>query len=117
MAQRSHIAVPLELSTFDTATLTGTYQALNSTGFPGNLFWLRIENASNTNVTFSYDGINDHEFLPGTAAAIPRESVIINFSGSPTDPGFIYLRKGTQVFVKGGAGTGNITMSGFYQEA
>lgn len=116
MANYSQLAVPLDLSTFDTATLTASYQALNSSGFPGNLFWLRIENASTTNITISYDGINDHEFLPGTIAGIPKESMVINFSGSPASPGFIYLRKGTVVYVKGAAGVGNITMSGFYQE-
>lgn len=116
MGERSHIAVPLDLSTFDSASLTANYQELNSTGFPGNLFWLRIENATNTDVTISYDGINDHEFLPGTIVGIPKENLVINFSGSPTQPGFIYLRKGTKVYIKGSAGTGNITMSGFYQE-
>lgn len=116
MSERSHVAVPLDLSTLNSATLTASYQELNSTGFPGNLFWLRIENASTANITISYDGINDHEFLPATAAGIPRESLIIDFTGSPSSPGFVYLRKGTKVYVKGSAGVGNITMSGFYQD-
>lgn len=116
MSKTSRLAIPITLSTFDSSGLTANYQALNSSGFPGNLFWLRIENATTSNVTISYDGINDHEFLPATAAGIPRESLIIDFSGSPGDYGLIYLRKGTIVYVKGSAGSGNITMSGFYQE-
>lgn len=116
MTATSRLAVPLELSTFNSATLTENYQALNSTPFPGNLFWLRIKNATTTNITISYDGVTDHEFLSGTTASIPRENLVINLTGSPGDKGLIYLRKGTTVYVKGTAGSGNITMSGFYQE-
>lgn len=104
-----------ELSTFNAASLTANYQEINSTGFPEPIVILRIVNASDADITLSYDGSTDQEFIPGTAAAIPRSMLQLDFTSTPSTTGYLYLAKGTKVFVKGSAGTGTIYISAYSQ--
>ena len=104
-----------ELSSFNAASLTANYQEINSTGFPEPILILRIVNASDADITLSFDGSTDQEFIPGTTAAIPRGVLQLDFTSTPSTTGYPYLAKGSKVYVKGTAGTGTIYMSAYSQ--
>ena len=55
---------------FNTASLTGTFQSLNGTGFSDNIKMLKVYNGSGVGVDISYDGINKHDFWPAGATII-----------------------------------------------
>lgn len=100
-------AVPLSL--FDTATLTANYQPMNPTGFPEPLIFMRMINNSGVAVTISYDGETDHEYisdnfifeLPSQTNSLPNAKVAM-------------VPRGRIVYVKGTAGAGTISLSGYY---
>ena len=53
------------LATFNPASLTGSYQALNGTGFSDDVKIMPLYNGSSTiGVVISLDGVNDHLYLP-----------------------------------------------------
>jgi len=52
-------------SEFNPASLTGTYQALNGSGFSDAAKIFKIYNPSTTvSIDISLDGVNDHDFIP-----------------------------------------------------
>jgi hypothetical protein len=55
---------------FDLSTLTGSFQALNGTGFSDDIKMLKIYNGSGSGVDISYDGVTKHDFWPAGAAII-----------------------------------------------
>jgi hypothetical protein len=62
---------------FDPTTLTGSYVALNGTGFNDTVKILKIFNPSQTiAVDISLDGVNDHDFIP------PRGTLIVDFQAN-----------------------------------
>jgi len=99
----------LELASFNTTGLSGTYQVINSDGLQHPCVILRIVNDSNQDVTVSFDGSTDNDFVPtgtslvlnGQSNALPN-SFVANFS------------QGTKVYVKGSTGTGSIYLAGYY---
>lgn len=103
------------LSTFDAASLTSTYQAINSSGFEKAVLILRLVNASTADVLISYDGTNDHDVTPGTAANIPRNFIQLDFTSAPNNTGYIYIPARTKVYVKGTAGVGTIYLAAYSQ--
>jgi len=109
MAYKSTVqAVPL--STFASSALTGSYQAVNATGLPSEIFCLVITNGSSTAVTMSYDGVNDHEYM------LSGGTKVINFQTNAAPNNWTALMaKGTVFYVKGTAGTGTIAFSGYFQ--
>lgn len=65
---------------FNPASLTGTYQALNGSGFSDTVKILKIYNASTTaSIDISLDGVNDHDFIP------PLGTLIIDFQTNHYD--------------------------------
>ena len=107
MAQNSVKA--LVLSVFDSADMLGTYQSLNAPGLSSPCFFIRIVNASNEAITVSYDGVNDHEY-------ILEDSVFELASQTNAQPNAqqALMSAYTQVYVKGTAGMGTVTLSGYY---
>lgn len=105
----------IPLTNFNAASLTNNYQAINSSGISNQCFLLRIINDSTANITISYDGINDHDHLAGTAASIPRETLEVPLSQNSSSSGLILFAKGTIVYIKGTAGIGTIYLAGYYQ--
>jgi hypothetical protein len=96
---------------FNTATITGTYQALNGTGFGDDIKILKIYNAGTQGIDISYDGVTDHDFYPSGA------TIIIDLQTNHADnsaygAGTLYGRKGQVIFGKGTAGTGNLYIIG-----
>jgi hypothetical protein len=107
MAQNS--VKPFLLSSKASSTVTGSYTALNSSGFIQSPFFIRINNASNQAITVSYDGVNDHEYISlGGILELPTQT------NSQPNAHMALFPKGTVVYVKGTAGTGNIYLSGYY---
>jgi hypothetical protein len=67
-------------SQFNPASLTGTYQALNGTGFSDTVKILKIYNPSTSiSIDISLDGVNDHDFIP------PLGTLIVDFQTNHYD--------------------------------
>lgn len=109
MAVKNNI-LPITLTSFDSAGLTGSYQPINSNGISNASFFIRIINDSNVDVTVSYDGSTDHDFIPtGTILEINGQS------NHRPESGVANFSKGTIVYVKGSAGSGSIYLAAYYQ--
>jgi hypothetical protein len=105
-----NILLPIPLTNIDSSTLTTSYQAINSSGLPNPCNILRIINSSTTDVTISYDGINDHDYLVG------GHEFTLNATTNGLPPELTAtIQEGTVVYVKGTAGTGNVYLAGYYQ--
>lgn len=89
------------LRTIDSATLTGSYQALG-TPLANPSYILKLVNNSTVLVTISIDGINDVDVAPAGSFWLYDEGKVGASSAFPAMP------KNTQVYVKGSAGTGTI---------
>ncbi len=69
-------------STFNPASLTGTYQAMNGSGFSDNVKILKLYNGSTTvSIDISLDGVNNHDFIP------PLGTLIVDFQTNHYDGG------------------------------
>lgn len=107
MAQNS--VKPLKLTNILSSALTALYTPIDNKGFAESPFFIRINNAGSTAITVSYNGIDDHEF-------IPANSIFELPSQTNSQPGaqIALFPKRTVVYVKGTAGIGNIYLSGYY---
>lgn len=101
-------AIPLR--TLASSAVSGTYALLTAaSGLSQPCFYLRINNASNQDITVSFDGTTDQEYvLASDVLTIPVQTQI----QAPVQ-GAAFAR-GTKIFVKGTAGTGSIYLSGYY---
>ncbi len=78
-AETSRVQCVLK-SQFDPDSLTGSYQALNGTGFSDTVKILKIYNGSTTvSIDISLDGVNDHDFIP------PLGTLIVDFQSNHYD--------------------------------
>jgi hypothetical protein len=88
------------LSIFDPATLTGSYQALNGTGFTDAVKMLKIYNGSTTQgILISLDGVTDHDYWP------PGATLIIDCQANHSDQssfgqGVLNVRLGQIIYGK-----------------
>lgn len=98
------------LSSINSAAFTGAYQLLSAaTGLPVGCSILRIINNSTKDVTISYDGSTDNDFLPTlNTLQIPAQS------NSQPNAFLAIFPKGQKVWVKGAAGTGLVYLAGYY---
>jgi len=100
--------LPIPLASIDSATFTGAYQLLTTLAQP--CVTLQIVNNSDRDITVSYDGTIDHDFIQDTKErgwAFQNNAQPANFVA--------ILAKNTKVYVKGSAGgTGLVTLSGWY---
>jgi len=108
MAQNS--VKPFQLTTILSSTMIlNTFQAINPDGFEEAPFFIRVTNGSTMPVVISFDGINDHEFiLSETAFDLPSQT------NSQPNAQVALFPKLTVVYARGTAGTGNVTLSGYY---
>lgn len=108
MATNRVNAIPL--TSIASSSVTGTYAAINTNGLPEACFMIRINNDSNKDITVSYDGTTDHEFI------IAADFLQVDAQNNSRPNNFTALfAKGMIVYVKGTAGTGNVYLSGYYQ--
>ncbi len=93
MAELSSVQCVLK-SVFNPASLTGTYQAMNSTGFSDDIKIMKLYNGSTTvSIDISLDGVNNHDFIP------PLGTLIVDFQAGHSDnsaygAGTLNVRKG-----------------------
>lgn len=98
------------LGTLSSASLSGSYQAVNTGGLPAGCFLVRIINAATTAITISYDGTTDHELVGANSF------LELNLQSNSQPPAFIAnMKKGTVIYVKGTAGSGTIGVAAYYQ--
>ena len=101
-------AIPI--SSLDSAGIGVSYLAINAGGLPEACFLVKIINNSNTDVTISYDGINDNDFMQD------GEIITLNLqTNSQPNNHIALMRKGTVIYAKGTAGVGLIYVVGYYQ--
>lgn len=107
MAYTSRIAWET-LRSLDSSTLSGSYVAVG-TALVHQSYILKLVNNSTVLVTVSIDGINDIDVAPANSFWLYDESKYIPGVGlSPSVP------SGTQIYVKGSAGTGLIYLVSQY---
>lgn len=97
---------------FDAVNLNAQLQAINTNGLDEACCIVRIINSSDTDVEISYDGVNLHDYVRSDSdLQLPFQS------NSQPKNDICLLRKGTIIYVRGtaGAGTGFITVAGYYQ--
>lgn len=95
----------ISLSSQNANVFDGTYKILNS-GLTNACFYLRIMNATDRNITVSYDGTNDNDYVLANST--------LNL---PTTADSILFSKGLNVYIKGTAGgSGSVYLSGYYQD-
>lgn len=93
------------LRTLDSVTLTGGYDAIGSPLAHQSYIFKMVNNSSSL-VTVSIDGTTDIDVLPANSFFLYDES-----EGNQAQPA---LPQGTQIFVKGSAGTGLIYLVNQY---
>ena len=79
---------------FNPASLNGTYQPMNGSGFSDTVKIMKIYNPSTTvSIDVSLDGVNNHDFIP------PLATLIVDFQTNHFDSasygsGTLNVRKG-----------------------
>jgi len=85
---------------FNPASLTGSYQALNGSGFSDSAKIMKIYNPSTTvSIDVSLDAVNPHDFIP------PLGTLIVDFQtnhydGGTYGTGTLNVRKGQILYGK-----------------
>lgn len=95
------------LRSIDSATFTGSYQAL-STPLVNPGYIVKMVNNSTVLVTISIDGTNDIDVAPANSFWLYDESKVGVSGQMPALPA------GTQFYVKGTAGTGSVYLVSQY---
>ena len=99
---------PLPIMSFDTASLSGSYQTVGSP-ITNSPVLIKFVNNSNVLVTVSWDGVHDHDVLPATSFAL------YDIGSNKENPeNGLYIPAQTQYYVKGSAGTGLFYIVLFY---
>jgi hypothetical protein len=109
MAQNKVKAIPM--TSINSDTFTGDYQPINSpNGLPNACFEIKIVNNSTKDVTVSYDGVTDHDYIP----TVSGSRSVFQENASPAS--FVAnMAQGTIVYVKATeAGTGFVYLTGYY---
>lgn len=107
MTQLSTRIFPNTLLTFDTATLTGSYQFIGS--LPESTRIIKFKNSSSVPVTISWNGVNDHDVLAA------GEFTLLDISSNrEVASNVLEIPKGQGFFIKGSAGIGLVYISSYY---
>ena len=105
-------AKPIELQGVDATTISAiTWTPFNTAGLEGACFFLRFNNDTTSDIQISYDGVTAHDFIK----SYTDFSVNFQTNASPNN-GVCKVPKKTVIYVSGAVGTGNIYLSGFYNE-
>ena len=98
---------------FNPASLTGTYQALNGSGFSDTVKIWKLYNGSTTvAIDISLDGVTNHDFIP------PLGTLIVDFQtnhydGGTYGTGTLNLRKGQIIWGKTAAQPNYLQIIGY----
>lgn len=113
MTQNVQYARAATKSQFNPASLTANYQALNGSGFDESVRIWKIYNPSTTvSIDISFDGVNDHDFIP------PLGTMIVDFqanhdTGSSYGTGIKQLKKGQIIYGKTASHSDYVQIIGF----
>jgi hypothetical protein len=99
-------------ATFNPASLTASYQALNGAGFGDDIKILQIYNGGAVGIDISFDGVTDHAFFPSGA------TIIIDFQTNHADnssngAGTLYCRKGQIIYGKTSTTSAQLQIMGY----
>lgn len=98
---------PEDLRSINTATFTGAYQAVSAPlAQPSRL--IHFTNNSNTDVTISWDGVTDHDFIP------KGSFLLLDVASDRQLTSELYIQAGTRFYVKGAAGVGSFYIASYY---
>ena len=98
------------LRSINSATFTGSYQALGSP-LAHDPFLVKMVNNSTVPVTVSLDGVTDQDICPAGSFFLYDEQA------NSAREGGLRIPSGTQVWVKGAAGVGSVYLVVQYQGA
>lgn len=98
---------PDTLRSIDSASFTGSYQAIG-TALTQSTRIVKFTNNSNVLVLVSWDGTNNHEALP------PGSFLLLDVSTNKENGNILEIPVGTQFFVSGSSGTGLVYLSTYY---
>ena len=94
----------IPLVSFASSSMTASYQAMDADGLPNACESISLVNDSSQDITVSFDGSTNHNYIVAASTyTLESPQSLINA-----------IRKGTKIYVKGTAGTGNIYLSGKY---
>lgn len=99
-------------ATFDLSTLTGSFQALNGTGFSDDIKVLKIYNGSGVGVDISYDGVTKHDFWPSGATLI-IDLQTNHADNSAYGSGTLYGRKGQIIYGRTSTTSTQLQIAGY----
>ena len=111
----------VEMAVFNSAGLTGSYQALNGasqyaiytgSGFPDSIKSLKIYNGSNVGITVSFDGVTRNDYWP-PGATIILDVQANHANNSAYGSGTLNGAMGQIIYGLGSAGTGSIYISAY----
>lgn len=100
-------------ASFNLASLSGTFQAMNGTGFSDDIKVLKIFNPSTTTgIDISYDGVNKHDYWP------PGATIIIDLQANHADnsssgAGTLNGRKGQIIYGRTSSTSTQLQIAGY----
>lgn len=99
---------PETLRSLAFGSISGTYMGIGSATLnPTRIYW--IQNNTDTSLTFSWDGINDHFMLPSDGF------LLLDVTANKTSTGgMAAVPTGTRTYVKGSPTTGTVDLTIFY---
>lgn len=98
---------PETLRSRDSSTFTGSYQTLGS-ALDNPCRIIKITNDSDQDILISWDGTNDHEYIPASSF------LLLDFSSNRAGQSLLAVAEGTQFYVQGSSGTGSVYLSSYY---
>lgn len=99
--------LPETLRSIDASTFTGSYQAVGTPlANPSRI--LKFTNNCSVDVTLSWDGSNDNEYIPAGGF------MLIDIASDREDASSLWVSAQTQFYVKASAGTGTFYLSTYY---
>jgi hypothetical protein len=107
MPALSTVLLPDPVRTIDSSTFTGNYMAVG-TPLANGARIIKFTNISSSQVTLSWDGINDNEILPANSF------VLLDISAARENVQYMEIKQGTQFYAKGASGTGLFIISVYY---
>lgn len=98
---------PETLRMIDSATFTGSYQAVGS-ALSNSIRLIKIYNDASVPITVSWDGINDMDYVP------TKGFVLYDVSTNRETSNVLEIAANTRFYVKGSAGTGSVYITALY---
>ena len=103
-----NIVKSVTLGSLASSGISSTYTAVIT--LSNACFMIRIINNSDEDVTVSYDGTHDADFIPEMSSA----QIQAQTNAQPTNS-VANFAQGTTIYVKGTSGTGSVYVAGYYQ--